>query len=218
MPIFDKLKSIFVVEDDSPSPRSAKDNPESKREQTPTTNARPIQITGQSSEKFLEILSQVLEKNNQPGFDYFEFRKAVLSVGKLQAMDEATQYRTAFAAAQAMNVQPNLLVESAKKYLAVLEMEEQNFNQSANQFLSSQVKSKETESNQLQEGIKQKEGQIEQLNKELVENRHRLNALQAELANAKSKVESNKANFHSSYLAVVDQIQQDVKKMEQYLK
>ena len=48
-------------------------------------------VIGSSSEKFIELLSQVLEKNNQPGFDYLEYRKAVQSVAKLQSMDEPTQ-------------------------------------------------------------------------------------------------------------------------------
>lgn len=194
--------------------------------QSKETNERPnkdmvnptVITPGQTSEKFVEILHQVLEKNNLPGFDYLEYRKAILSIAKMHNMDEAAQFRTAFAAAQAMNVQPNVLVDSAKKYLNLLQTEETNFNNSANQFLTTQVSAKESELHNIQNSIKTKEEQIEILKKELESSHNRLVSLKSEIENAKQKVETNKSNFKASYLTVIDQIKSDIQKMETYLK
>lgn len=172
---------------------------------------------GQASDKFIEILHQVLEKNNQPGFDYLEYKKAVQSVAKLQK-DEENQFKTAFAAAQAMNVQPSSLTESAKKYLSLLQVEETNFNQSANQFLANQVSNKENEAKSIQNSIQSKREQIENLKKELEVSEKRLVSLKSEIESAKEKVDSNIANFKASYTTVIDQIKSDIQKMDTYLK
>jgi septal ring factor EnvC (AmiA/AmiB activator) len=66
--------------------------------------------------------------------------------------------------------------------------------------------------------MKQKSEQIELLKKELAESQKRFDSIQSELQNAKTKVETNQANFVASYAQVVDNIQADIRKMEQYLK
>ncbi len=222
MPIFDKLKAIFIVSENNEgnTANASNSSGQSTPEMKPGNgdlSSNP-NVIGSSSEKFIELLSQVLEKNNQPGFDYLEYRKAVQSVAKLQSMDEPTQFKTAFAAAQAMNVQPNTLIDSAKKYLSILEVEETNFNQSANNYLSQQVASKEAESKQLVLLIEQKSAQLKSLENELSQHETRLIKIKMELEQSKSKVDTNKANFKQSYLTVVEQIRKDVEKMESYLK
>ena len=222
MPIFDKLKSIFVVSEDAKNTASVEQNTTNNSNTTVSTTApsEPIRVIspGQASDKFIEILHQVLEKNNQPGFDYLEYKKAVQSVAKLQKMDEKNKFKTAFAAAQAMNVQPSSLTESAKKYLSLLQVEETNFNQSANQFLANQVSNKENEAKSIQNSIQSKREQIENLKKELEVSEKRLVSLKSEIESAKEKVDSNIANFKASYTTVIDQIKSDIQKMDTYLK
>ena len=222
MPIFDKLKSIFVVSEDAKNTASVEQNTSNNSNTTVSTTApsEPIRVIspGQASDKFIEILHQVLEKNNQPGFDYLEYKKAVQSVAKLQKMDEENQFKTAFAAAKAMNVQPSSLTESAKKYLSLLQVEETNFNQSANQFLANQVSNKENEAKSIQNSIQSKREQIENLKKELEVSEKRLVSLKSEIESAKEKVDSNIANFEASYTTVIDQIKSDIQKMDTYLK
>lgn len=221
MPIFDKLKSIFVVPDENPQsmPESTAKTSPSNSGSVNTSDKSPVIITpGQTSEKFIEILSQVLEKNNLPGFDYLEYRKAIQSVAKLQNMDEANQFKTAYAAAQSMNVQPITLIDSAKKYLSILEIEEKNFLTTASTYLQNQVSSKENEANTLVQSISTKKSQIEQLAKELEAAQNRVESIKSEIQAAKEKVETNKANFVASYHTIIDQIKQDIQKMETYLK
>lgn len=71
MPIFDKLKSIFIVADESAGQgvQQSGDKSNDGTDQNPKKASSPqvSQIPlGQSSERFLEILAQVLEKK-QPG-------------------------------------------------------------------------------------------------------------------------------------------------------
>ena len=43
------------------------------------------------SDKFVEILAAALEKNNQEGFDYFEFRQALKNLCLLYTSDAADE-------------------------------------------------------------------------------------------------------------------------------
>ncbi len=217
MSFLDKLKSVFIEVDTKGEPQGSKEKEDNQAAIVGET-AGQINYDHRPNEKFVEILSQVLENNNQPGFDYLEYKKAVLSVAKLQNLDEAGQFRTAFAAAQALGVQPSALIESAKKYLSILAAEEENFNRSANQYLSQQISSKEAETVQIKQAIQQKEQQVLQWQKELESHRSRLSQIESDLQQAKVKLESNKASFKASYRQCVDQITSDIRKMEQYLK
>jgi chromosome segregation ATPase len=219
MSFVDKLKSVFVVPEsttntqaDEGSRKTNVDPPES--EQSKVSAEVPLE----SSDRFMDILSQVLQDNNQAGFDYLEYRKAVQSIAKMQNLDEAAQFKTAYAAAMAMNIQPSTLIDSAKRYLSVLETEYTKFNQTATQFLQSQQSSKEQESVQLNQTIQQKEKQLAQLQSELEKHHKRLQELDSELKSAKTKVDTNKASFKFAYDQLVGQIGQDIQKMEQYLK
>ena len=218
MPFIDKLKAVFIVPED---PKSANSNKDSQ-EYTPST--KPIENTGtqgvnsESNARFLEILAQVLEKNNQPGFDYLEFRKAVQSIAQMQHLDEPNQFKTAFAAAQAFNVNADTLFDSAKKYLNVLEAEQIQFNKTADQYLQNQLNQKQTESGQLKQTIRNAEETLAQLQAKLDEDKKKLSALESDLSNDQLKVDSNKAAFESAYQQVVRQIKEDLQKMETYLK
>ena len=150
--------------------------------------------------------------------DYLEFRKAVQSIAQMQHLDEPNQFKTAFAAAQAFNVNADTLFDSAKKYLNVLEAEQIQFNKTADQYLQNQLNQKQTESGQLKQTIRNAEETLAQLQAKLDEDKKKLSALESDLSNAQLKVDSNKAAFESAYQQVVRQIKEDLQKMETYLK
>jgi hypothetical protein len=220
MSIIDKLKSVFIVPDSASE--AAGENAAGQEKATGNNEAevkmKVVDVPMESSEKFIDILSKVLESNNQPGFDYLEYKKAVLSIAKLQNLEESAQFKTAYAAAMSMNVQPQQLTDSAKRYLMILETEFTKFNQTASQFLQNQVGAKELESSELKKTIQQKEAQLKQLQLELEKHHKRMNDIESELESAKIKVDTNKASFKLAYDQLVGQIRTDIQKMEQYLK
>jgi hypothetical protein len=217
MSIIDKIKSVFIEPDQNAETSKQVDPGKTSSEQE-IKMSRPIEVPLESNEKFTEILNKVLESHNQSGFDYLEYKKAVLSIAKLQNMEESAQFKTAFAAAMSMNVQPNHLIDSAKNYVNILETEFTKFNQTAGNFLQSQVTSREAESIQLTQVIKEKEKQLRQLEADLEKHNKRLSEIENEIKTAKTKVETNKTSFKIAYEQLVGQIKEDIRKMEQYLK
>ena len=159
-----KFKSVFIVEEAAASEASA-----TAPEQPATTAApqapqpsAPPETPGSVSDRFVEILVKALEQNNQPGFDYFEFRQALANLAKM-AMDEPTRYKSAFAMAQTMGVDPAKLLESGSFYLQVLSGEQAKFNEAHAQQRAKLIGNREEEISQLENAIQAKTQQIAEL-------------------------------------------------------
>ena len=215
MSILKKIKSVFIVPEEVDQASLNKNG-----ELTP---AAPVSTSGEElpdqdgKERFYQILSEVLDKNNFPGFDYIEFKKAVRSILEMHQMEEQAAYKTAFATAQAMNVNASYLIDSALKYLSILETEEASFSHSAQSFLTRQLSNRDVEKQSLDKELIQIRSELDRLQKLLVEKESRLAALQSETESVQAKFDQNKINFSAAYHSIVSQIKEDVEKMKKYL-
>ena len=106
------FRSLFIVSDE---------NAATPVSETPTTNQtvelvqKPDQkvtsSTGNVDNDILGKLFQALEDNNQSGFDYMEFRKALKTLSALP-MDESIKYQSTFATASTIGVTLEMLLSS----------------------------------------------------------------------------------------------------------
>ncbi len=219
-----KFKSVFVLEDDTnPQDVNASSqhpaemtSPPSKQAQTnqPVTAAPD---KGSVNNKFVEVLAAALEKNNQDGFDYFEFRQSLKNLAKM-SMDEQTRFQSAYAMAQTMGVTSAKLVESAKFYLGVLNGEQTRFAEAHDQQKGKLIGNREEEAKKLEVAMQEKAEQIKQLTQEIEQNRQKSEQIRKEITESTVKIESTKADFEATFASVVAQIQDDVSKVQQYLK
>ncbi|MEP7321164.1 MAG: hypothetical protein ABI761_04560 [Saprospiraceae bacterium] len=224
-----KIKSIFVVDDGSASPSkgvaATSDIDTSSPTVASTSGISESNISAASTEtqessgpnKFLSILAQVIEKNNQPGFDYFEFRQSLINLSKLN-MDEATRFKSAYAAAQSMGVSPDSLVNSAQTYLQLLNNEGKKFAQAEQNQRTKVVEDRKNELNQITSEIKSKQDMISRLNQEVGQLNKILDDKKAEASNLATKLESTKTAFENAMKSISGQISEDISKMNQYLK
>lgn len=221
-----KIKSIFIVEDEKspvhpPSPAAQGDEEDNRMKEAvdirvSSGKAGSPQETG-TGNRFLNVLAEAIEKNNQQGFDYLEFRQALVNLSKL-SMDESTRYKSAYAAAQAMGVSPSFLISSAKAYLAILEGESKKFSIAEQNQRTRVVEERKNELEQIsgeirkkQETITKLQDEVEQLTKKLEEKKNEARAMSG-------KLEQTKVEFESAYKSLFGQISQDIQKMDQYLK
>ncbi len=226
--MFEKLKSLFVIEEESPGkkpsgPETLSPSGKSRTTQTPEEqeiSAAVDKSTGEGGRvrnKFIEVLFGAMQKNDIDGFDYLEFKQSLQSLEKM-SMDEATRYQSAMAMAQAMGAQRDALIESAGHYLKVLEQEELKFKEALKKQQSQKVGQKEKELRKLQEAVKAKQKQIEQLKQEIAQDGKKIEQIQTTLATEKKKIESTANDFMASLKVLNDKIREDVEKMKQYLK
>ena len=219
----DKLKSLFIVEDES-SPKKKTTKESSKKTEAPATKSSEIAVPaattaakGKVTTKFMDILLGAMEKHNLDGFDYLEFKQSLKSLEKMP-MDEQTRFQSAFAMAKTMGANPQKLIEAAGHYLKVLHQEEKKFEQALSNQRSQQIGGREQQIKSMENAIKQKAQQIKKLSEDIEQHQKQLAAIKKEISGAVVKVETTKNNFIASYNALVVQIQNDVEKMRQYLK
>lgn len=215
-----KLKGIFIVQ--SPSDGQAADTTPAKTDATakPAATTPKVEVitpTGKISDKFYEILFGAMETNNQPGFDYLEYKKSLQTLAKMP-MDEATRYSSAYAAAQAMGVSSQALKDSAQFYLNVLKTEDSKFQESVNVQRQKQIGSKEKAITDLDATIKAKGEQIAKLTQEIAAHQEDMSKMKAEISEAVVKIETTLSDFHATYSDLIGQIGQDVENMKKYLK
>ncbi len=227
MDILKNFKSIFIVEDTDSS-----DNNNQASQNTQATEVAvnsEIHIdkknfetssfskTAHVEERFLNVLYDAMSKHGKDGFDYLEYKQSLNSLSKL-SMDEETRFKSAFAVAQTMGATPSFLIDAAKYYLDVLKNEEKVFEDTLKQQMQKQIGDKQNELQQIKNTIEDKQKQIERLTKEIAESQNSLSTLDQQISEASGKIESTKQNFLASYNQIADQINDDIQKMQQYLK
>ncbi len=229
--ILKKFKSVFIVEDEgstaqnksqaqqsnTPHPAEMTAPPPKQRAESGTSGATSSSSPGSVSDKFVEILATALEKNNQEGFDYFEFRQALKNLSKMP-MDEQTRFHSAYAMAQTMGVTPAKLVESVKFYLNVLLNEQAKFNEAHAQQRARLIGNREEEVKNLDAMMQHKAEQIKQLTQQIEEHRQRSEQIRKEINDSTVKIETTKADFEATFASVTGQLQEDINKIQQYLK
>lgn len=222
--MFDKLKSIFIVEDETAQKKSTSKQPKTStpvkktsESLTPAPKVSATPSSGKISSKFTDVLLKAMEANNLDGFDYLEFKQSLKSLEKMP-MDEQTRFKSAFAMAQTMGATPDHLVKTANHYIRVLLQEQEKFGQALANQKTRQIGDKENQIKQLENIIKEKTTRIEQLKADIQKHSKDMEAMKAEISNATVKVESTKNDFHASFNHLVGQIKKDIESMKNFLK
>lgn len=226
-----KLKSLFIVEDESLKSDTTNTASASNETVSPISNAdtkglgaspaagKPVSASDiktntKPDTKFLNSLLTAVEANNLEGFDYLEYKQALQSLPK--HLDEKTRFESAYAMAKTMGASHVKLIQSGKHYINILGKEQSKFLSAYNGKLKSARGTEQIKN--LEESVAQKKKQIEQLQKEIDTSEKKLDAKKNDVNKSVAKVELTKDKFLSAYKVVAGQIEQDIKKMQEYLK
>lgn len=226
--MFDKLKKLFVIEDETAEKTTAGPNKVEPKnddaDSTPTVDTTPIKTAadyntpdGKADPKFIDILLKSIEKNNLEGFDYLEYKSSLQGLDSM-AMDEATRYKSAFVMAKTMGVTPQKLLNSAKHYVGILNQEEKKFIDALKNQRQKQVVGKEDELKRLQKEVEAKKAKIKQLEKEIAKDEASYKSVKDGINKSAAKVEKTNDRFMHAYKVVLGQIMTDVDNMKKYLK
>jgi hypothetical protein len=214
------LKSLFIVSEEE----QKNSKTETKQTTSPVTEGNttavpspPIVPKGKVDNNIMDKLLQALEDNNQPGFDYFEFRKAILSLKPLQ-MDEATKFQSTFATAATMGATLEKLIESIEFYKKVLVIEETNFHKAIKEQTAVNINDKAAEKEKISASIKEKNDKIRKLTEEIRIHELEIQKLTASIDAAETKIKETSLNFETSLKVLRNQLEQDSLKLKQYIK
>ena len=217
------FKALFIVpeeENTKPEPKATVPKPsaDGKTPANPPKEAvSDAPSPGKVNDKFLNVLFSAIEKNNQEGFDYLEFRNSLQSLKEMN-MDEATRFKSAMAMAKSMGASMAAIVSSAQQYLQVLKSEQGKFDEAMKNQRAQQIGNKEQQMEELSNLIKTKEEEIKKMQQEIEQTKQKYVELSQQIKDATRHIESTKNDFVASYDSLAGQIQGDLNKIQEYMK
>jgi uncharacterized protein YhaN len=167
-------------------------------------------------DKSLEFLTGAIEKNNLPGFDYFEFKRAIVTLLEMK-MDEVTAYKSAFATAATLGVTKDKLIDSAGYYRNVIAKEKEQFDLALVTQNDTRVTNRESEIKKLRDQIERNKSEIVRLQDEIANYLTQIEQFETSVKTETEKLNKTKTAFESTHQSVVLQIDRDIENMHRYL-
>lgn len=167
-------------------------------------------------ERSLEFLAAAIEKNNLPGFDYYEFKRAVASLREMQ-LDEAIAHKGAFATASTVGVTKDKLIETAGYYRDVVSKEKSQFDQALTSQTASRVTARQEDIKRLRDQIERHKTEINRLQDEIGGYLNQIEQDETAVKTEGERLERTKAAFEKTHLSVVTQMDRDIENMHKYL-
>ncbi|MEM7104992.1 MAG: hypothetical protein AAF502_17780 [Bacteroidota bacterium] len=159
---------------------------------------------------------QALEKANLDGFDYLEFKMSLTKMTHL-AMDESMRYQSAFAAASAIGLTREKLLETAAFYKKVVSKEKNQFDAAMEEKIKNEVAGKKAEVVKLEKAIADREAQIEKLKEEIEKFKGKIGKRKEDLSGIQGKIDQAKDSFVKAHDTILNYIDTDIRKIEQFI-
>lgn len=167
-------------------------------------------------DRSLEFLANAVEKNNLPGFDYFEFKRAVAGLIQMK-LDEATAHKSAFTTAATVGVTKEKLIETAGYYKNVVVKEKDQFDKALEAQNTTKITARQEETKRLRDQVERHKADIARLQDEIAGYLNQIEQAEASVKLEGEKLEKAKAAFEKTHQSVVLQIDKDIEAMHKNL-
>ncbi|MDX2134650.1 MAG: hypothetical protein SFV52_07685 [Saprospiraceae bacterium] len=167
-------------------------------------------------DRSLEFLVAAIERNNLPGFDYFEFKRAVVNLLQMQ-LDEATAFKSAFTTAATVGLTKEKLVETANYYRDLLSKEKAQFEEALAGQNQSRILSRQAEIQRLQDQVERHKAEISRLQDEIGGYLNDIESAQSSIKNDSEKLEKAQSQFEKAHQAVLLHIEGDIERIHKHL-
>ena len=167
-------------------------------------------------EKSVEFLTNALEKNNLPGFDYIEFKQALAALAAMD-MDEAMAFKSAYTTAATVGLTKAKLLETATHYKSILSKEKGQFDRAMENQIQQKVAGKREEVEKLRKQIVAHQQKIAQLQEQIAKFQNTVDNADAEIDAAREKIESTQKGFEYTHQSILNQIDKDIENINKYL-
>lgn len=179
----------------------------------PVLSSQPVVVATPSSakvsEKYAQLFADLLEENNLPGPDFFEFMQALQKMESKTGITEAMKYELVFSSFVAMggNEVAQELIVQANHYLAVLNQDKVEFTQTVNQNIEQKVGSLKTQVTQLEESSRSAEEQIKVLQTQIAQNQQKQTELKTAIDQQSEKLMNDQSEYESTHAHIVGKIE-----------
>lgn len=195
---------------DAPTEQGSIQNPPvTGKGTTPVMSVSTTTVQGVADTKFIDLLETVIEKNNQPGQDYFEFKQAVENMNSLP-MDEKTKFLTVYQVLSLQGCKKEILLASLDKYINLIQSEKAGFDEEMKSEYAAKVQSK-----LLQAEESKKE--LDAITKRLAELNGTILALSQEAQTEEMKIRATESNFKASADVIISEMISDKEKINNFI-
>jgi len=206
----------LIIKDDEPNESTAKTvkssgSVQSNPQVNPVQNFTTTQtVQGVVDNKFVEVLTAVIEENNQPGQDYFEFKQAIENMKSL-AMNPQQKFQTVFSVLGLQGCTKVGLLSSLDNYIQLIQREKATFDKEMDSQFESKVNAKLAQ-------IENSKKELEQMSKRMTELNNIILNLQQEAGAEEMKLRATEANFQASADVIINEMLGDKQQINDYLK
>jgi hypothetical protein len=167
-------------------------------------------------DRSLDFLASALEKNNLPGFDYFEFKRAVHNLLAME-LDETIAYKSAFTTAATLGITKEKLIETAGYYKNLVSKEKERFDEALENQNQVKVTGKQAEVKRLRDQIERHKADIVRLQDEMAAYLTQIDQAETAVKAETEKLEKAKTAFEFTHQAMLLQMDKDVENLHKYL-
>lgn len=172
----------------------------------------PVSVTtvqGVADNKFIELLEKIIEQNNQPGQDYFEFKQAIENMNSLP-MDEKTKFQTVYTVLSLQGCKKDTLLTSLDTYVQIIQGEKDSFDSEMKSEYDAKVKSKLLKAEESKK-------ELDNLTKRLTELNNSILSLSQEAQAEEMKIRATEANFKASADVIISEMVSDKQKINNFI-
>lgn len=162
-------------------------------------------ISGEYQEKVKAWLAEANEK----GLDYYEFSTAIESLAG-QAITEQQKFVITFAPFVASGISADTLVQSAERYLQMINNKSAQFNLELSRAMDRDIAKRG-------EAIKTAEAEIEALTKQIEEKAKFIQATNVEMNKAQADLTMKESSFNTAISSATEKIKSDIVKIKTHL-
>lgn len=159
-------------------------------------------------EKSLGYLCKALERNNQNGFDYLEFKLALHQLEKMEITGELA-IKSAFATASAMGVDKGQVLSSIDRYIKVLQQERTDFDSALESAMKRKIEARKKDIATLEQKIADFRKEIAGIEHAIAEGEKRMKSAAEEIESATGELERAEKTFRETYDQVIHSIEKD---------
>jgi hypothetical protein len=233
-----KLKGLFIVEEEQTQ------NPEEKKTEEQKTDSKKTdetvkskvswessssknsevtnttfttnttETTGKFNQKIFDSLMKAISDQNLPGEDYLEFMDALKAMKDLP-LEESLKMKTVFMTLSTKGLTIQKILDSAGIYTGILNKEKEKFYQAMDAQKNQNINNKKKQITDYEAKNKEKADMIKKLTDEIAFNNSEIQKISIEINMGESKIKSTENDFIYTFDKISNQIAGDVEKIKQ---
>jgi hypothetical protein len=164
-------------------------------------------------DKFDKHFSDLFDKVNLPGPDYYEFWKMMETL-EAAVPDEAIRMNAVFSTLKVQGLSKETLVSSAEKYLQVVDKDKMEFQNAVNTKVLGEVEGRKTNIDELEKKNQQNAELIQKLTQEISDNNQKITSLKKEVIDEEAKINGNTNGYNIACDAMLAKLSSDIQKIK----